>query len=270
MGSITRRLVADLHSKSSFLKQVSNVHFMTSVVTMNMKFSDACSGTTTGKGETLLPQEHPASQQLRLFSKVKSKAKSPVSKVEDPKEDISTEFSLDVVKAEIDACIDHLRHELSNFRSGRATPEMLDFVQVEVYGERVPLKSVAAVSVRSSQLLILSVYDPGAVDGVVRAIRESSLQLNANREGKSQEIQVPVPPPTRESVLALEKLIHKSGEAAKVSIRHSRHKGLREAKKAFPSKDDQKAAERDIQKLVDAATVDIDEVVKHKISTLHA
>lgn len=135
--------------------------------------------------------------------------------------------------------------------------------QVEVYGEKSPLKAAAAVSVRGPQLLALSVYDPGAVPAVVKAIRESPLGLEPRQEGKGQEVLVPVPPPTAETVKALEKLVAKAAEAAKVSVRHARHKAMEAAKRAFASKDDQKRAEKEVQAAVDAAVGSIADITKH-------
>lgn len=204
---------------------------------------------------------------LRSFAKGKGKVKEKKQADSPAEGEAVVEFSLAGVEYDIEHAVEHLQHELANIRSGRATPEMLDFVQVETYGEKSPLKSVAAVSVRSSQLLALSVYDPSTVDNVVKAIRNSPLQLNPSREG--QEVLVPVPPPTQETVKALEKLVHKAGEATKVSIRHARHKGIQEAKKALASKDDQKRAEKDIQKLVDKASSDVEAIIKHKNASFH-
>eukprot|EP00951_Prasinocladus_malaysianus_P034484 scaffold348451_cov45-Prasinocladus_malaysianus.AAC.2 len=124
-------------------------------------------------------------------------------------------FDLKDAQNDIDAAVEHLSHELANIRSGRATPEMLDFIQVEAYGERAPLKGLAAVSVRDPRLLSLSVYDPSVIDNVIKAIRDSPLKLNPTREGKGQEISVPVPPPTQDTIKALEKLVYKAGEDTK-------------------------------------------------------
>ena len=205
----------------------------------------------------------------RGFAKGKGKGKAKVTETPDTAGAASAaEFKLDTLKEGINASVTHFQHELSNFRSGRATPEMLDFVQVDAYGEATPLKAVAAVAVRSSQLLALTVYDPTLIDNVVKAVRDSPLSLNPSKQG--QEVLVPVPSPTKETVRALEGLVHKAAEAAKVSIRHVRHKGINDAKAALASKDDQKRAEKDIQKLVDSASSRIDDIAKHKIQSLHS
>ena len=179
----------------------------------------------------------------------------------------AAEFDLGAVGGDVDHALEHFQHELACIRSGRATPEMLDFVEVEAYGEKQPLKAAAATSVRSAQLLVLSVYDPSIIDNVVKAIRDSPLQLNPSIQG--QEVQVPIPRPTQETIKGLEKLVHKAGEAAKVTVRHARHKAIQDAKKAFTSKDDQKRAEKDVQKIVDDASKRVEDIMKHKMKSFH-
>lgn len=211
----------------------------------------------------------PLHQQSRSFAhKGKGKGGTTASVGKGGEEAVSA-YDPGELEAEVEKSLHHFQHELSNMRSGRATPEMLDFVQVDLYGEKAPLKAAAAVSVRSPQLLVLSVYDPGAVASVVKAVRDSPLGLSPRQEGKGQEVMVPVPPPTQETVKALEKLVAKAGESAKVAIRHARHKAIEASKAAFPSKDDQKRAEKDIQRAVDAAGARIGEITKHKLKSFH-
>lgn len=157
--------------------------------------------------------------------------------------------------------IHHLQHELANIRTGRATPGMLDHLKIDAYGDKVPLKAVGTVSVRDSHLLIVTLFDPGLVTMVVSAIAKSPLQLNPRVEG--QEILVPVPPPTAETVEAMRKLCKAEGETAKVSIRHARKLAL-DAARALPSDDAKFRIEKQVQNLTDNFIAETDQLVAAK------
>jgi ribosome recycling factor len=158
--------------------------------------------------------------------------------------------------------IDHLQHELANIRTGRATPGMLDHLKIDAYGEKLPMKAVGSVSVRDSHLLVVTLFDPTHMGAtVVSAIAKSPLKLTPRIEG--QEILVPVPPPTAETVEAMRKLCKAEGEAAKVSIRHARKLAL-DAARALPSDDAKFLIERQVQKLTDKYIEEIEQLVASK------
>ena len=161
----------------------------------------------------------------------------------------------------MNAAIHHLQHELANIRTGRATPGMLDHLKIEAYGERVPLKAVGTVSVRDSQLLAVSLFDPGLVEAVVAGIAQSPLQLNPRAEG--QEILVPVPSPTAETLTAMAKMCKGEGETAKVSVRHVRKLAL-DAVKALSSEDARRRAEKDVKQMTDKMVADVEQIVASK------
>lgn len=157
--------------------------------------------------------------------------------------------------------MDHLQHELSNIRTGRATSGMLDHLKVDVYGERLPLKAVGSATVRDPQLLAVTLFDPSTLDAVVAAIANSPLQLNPRAEG--QEVLVPVPSPTAETLAALGKVCRAEGEAAKVAVRHVR-KGAMEAAKGLASEDERRRLEREAQTLTDKYVAEVERLVEAK------
>jgi ribosome recycling factor len=164
--------------------------------------------------------------------------------------------------------IDHLQHELANIRMGRATPGMLDHLKVEAYGERLPMKAVGTVSVKSPQLLAVTVFDHSLVESVLSSISSSPLELNPKPDG--QEILVPVPPPTHETLEAMKKLCRSEAEAARVSIRHARKLAMASCAKSLSCKDEQHAMEKVIQRLTDSFADKINETVKNKNRDIEA
>jgi len=158
--------------------------------------------------------------------------------------------------------IDRFQHELANIRMGRATPGMLDHLKVEAYGEKLPMKAVGTVSVKSPQLLSVTVFDNALVDAVVSSISSSPLELNPKPDG--QEILVPIPSPTHETLDAMKKLCKSEAEAAKISIRHARKLAMNSCTKSILCKDERFTMEKVIQRMTNSFTEKIDETVKRK------
>jgi ribosome recycling factor len=167
----------------------------------------------------------------------------------------------------MERAIEHLQHELANLRTGRATPGMLDHLKADVYGEKLPLKAVGSVSVRDAQLLVVTLFDPATVEAVVAAIAHSPLRLTPRAEG--QEVLVPVPQPTAETLAALAKVCRSEGEAAKVSMRHVR-KGAMEAARGAASEDERRRLEKEVQAVTDKYVAEADRLVEAKQADITA
>jgi ribosome recycling factor len=157
--------------------------------------------------------------------------------------------------------IEHFQHELANIRMGRATPGMLDHLKVDAYGEKLPMKAVGTVSVKSPQLLAVTVFDTNLAGSVASCISSSPLALNPTVEG--QEVLVPIPAPTHETIDAIKKLCKSEAEAAKVSIRNAR-KLAKDATRTIQCKDEKFAAEKSIQKLTDDHIETVEKIFKQK------
>ena len=157
--------------------------------------------------------------------------------------------------------MEHLQHELANLRTGRATAGMLDHIKVDVYGERLPLKAVGSATVRSAQLLAITLFDADTAGAVAAAVAASPLQLSPRVEG--QEVLVPVSAPTAETLQALAKVCRVEGEAAKVSVRHVRKVAM-EAAKGLGSEDERRRVEREVQALTDKFVGEAERLVEAK------
>jgi ribosome recycling factor len=155
-------------------------------------------------------------------------------------------------RASMDKDIAHIKHEFSSVRSGKATPNMLDTVRVEMYGQQMALNQVATINAPEPRVLIVTPFDKGQIKIVEKAIRESGLGLEPSAQ--SGIIRVPLP--------AMNEQRRKEG---KVAIRHARTHAREGFKKLNGvSEDDVKHAEKDVQKLHDDYIHKVDELIKAK------
>ncbi|KAK4426069.1 Ribosome-recycling factor [Sesamum alatum] len=138
--------------------------------------------------------------------------------------------------AQMEAAIDALSRELIKLRTGRASAGMLDHIMVEHYGVKTPLNRMAVVSVLDPKTLSVTPYDPNALKELEKAIMSSPLGLNPKAD--NQRLITPIPPLTKEHMQAVCKVVAKSSEDVKQSIRRARQKALDSIKKAAPKKKD--------------------------------
>lgn len=160
----------------------------------------------------------------------------------------------------MDKALEHMQHELANIRMGRATPGMLDHLKVEAYGEKMPMKAVGTVTVKDPQRLAVTVFDINMAEAVASSIAASPLGLTPQVEG--QEILVPIPRPTQDTLDAMKKLCKTETESAKVSIRHARKLAMDQTSKLL-SEDARYQMEKEIQRLTDKYSEEV-ESISHK------
>jgi ribosome recycling factor len=166
-------------------------------------------------------------------------------------------------RAAMDKDIAHMKHEFTSVRSGKASPQMLETVKVEMYGQPMALNQVATINAPEPRVLIVTPFDKGQIKIVEKAIRESGLGLEPSAQGAI--IRVPLPAMNEQRRKELVKIVHKYGEEGKVAIRHARTHGREQFKKLNGvSEDDVKHAEKDLQKLHDDYIHKIDEMIKAK------
>ncbi len=174
--------------------------------------------------------------------------------------------SLPKYRDRMDRAVAALKEEFASLRTGRASSGLLDQVQVEAYGSRMPISQVGAVSVPEPRSITVSVWDKALVVSVEKAIRNAGLGLNPVVEG--QNLRIPVPPLTEERRRDLVKLAGKYGEQQRVAVRNVRRDAmddLRKAEKASViNQDEQKRMEIEVQKLTDEAVRRVDEALKTK------
>lgn len=175
-------------------------------------------------------------------------------------------FSLPALKERMQKSIASLRDELAGLRTGRASASLLEPVQVEAYGSRVPLNQVATVTVPETRMLSVQVWDRSLAGAVEKAIRNSGLGLNPAAEG--QVIRVPLPELNEERRRELTKVAHNYAEGARVAVRHIRRDGMDLLKKLEKdgelSQDESRKHSELVQQATDQAVADIDKVLAVK------
>lgn len=166
-------------------------------------------------------------------------------------------------RANMDKSIESAKHEFSSIRSGKASPNMLDSVRVEIYGTQMSLNQVANIVAPEPRLLTVTPYDRAQIKVIEKAIREADLGLDPVTQGTI--IRVPLPQMTEERRRDLVKIVHKFAEEGRIGVRHGRTDARDRLKKLDGvSEDDVKHAEKDVQKIHDEHITRIDELVKAK------
>ena len=169
-------------------------------------------------------------------------------------------------KSKMDKSMEALRTELSKIRTGKATTALLDMIKVEYYGQHMPLKQVANVTVLDAHTLSVTPWDKSTIQIIDKAILTADLGLNPVSDGTN--LKIPIPPLTEERRKDFVKLVKKFGEDAKVAIRNVRRDAnehlKRKQKDEKLSEDTLKEAEGKVQKMTDEHIGFIDEIIKKK------
>ncbi len=172
----------------------------------------------------------------------------------------------DIVRAarsNMEKALESSRREFGTVRAGKASPNMLDTVRVEMYGQSMQLNQVASVSSPEPRLLLVTPYDKGQIKAIEKAIRESDLGLDPST--MSGVVRVPLPALNEQRRKELVKVVHKLAEEGRVVIRHARTEARDKIKKLDGvSEDDKKHAEKDLQKLHDDHIGKIEALLKAK------
>jgi ribosome recycling factor len=178
----------------------------------------------------------------------------------------ATKFDIEDLKRRMAGAISVLKQELGGLRTGRASANLVEPIQVEAYGTHMPLNQLASVSVPEPRLLAVQVWDKASVAAVEKAIMGANLGLTPATEG--QVIRLRVPELTQDRRKELVKVAHKYAEAARVSVRHVRRDGMDLLKKMEKdenlSKDDHERMGEQVQKATDANIADIDQLLTAK------
>jgi ribosome recycling factor len=174
------------------------------------------------------------------------------------------------VNKRMDVAVEHVKHELSGVRTGRASVTILDSVHVEAYGSKMPLNQLASLSVPEPTLVVAQPFDPALLAAIEKAIRSAGLGLNPANDGKS--IRVPFPSLTEERRKELSRVVHKLAEEGRNSVRQVRRDANERLKKLLKdskiSEDDERKGLLEVQKLTDNHVKFVDEVQKKKDAEL--
>jgi len=162
--------------------------------------------------------------------------------------------------------VDYLVHEFSSVRTGKASPALVENIDVHAYGSTMKLKQLALITTPESRLLVLQPFDAGTVQDIERALKESNIGITPSVDGKI--IRLPIPELSEERRKELAKSLGKMAEEARVRVRGNRRTALDEAKKLKTaggiSEDDARHLEQEIQKLTDRFVKSIDDHLQHK------
>ena len=181
-------------------------------------------------------------------------------------EDDDVLFDPDTYELKMEGHVEYLRDSYAMIRAGRASPEQLDAVEVEAYGAMQPLRSVAHISVRGPQTLVVAVHDPSLAGAVEDAIAQSELGVQPVADGKV--ITVPFPKPSKEMRENLSKVAASKAEDVRVAIRRTRRKGADRLKRLENeenvSSDETHRYLDELQKLTDRFIKEVDEALAAK------
>lgn len=166
----------------------------------------------------------------------------------------------------MEGAITSLQTELMGLRTGRASINLLDSVQVPAYGSTVPMSQVGSVSVMDARMLAVNIWDKTIVGAADRAIRDAGLGLNPVVDG--QTLRIPIPPLNEERRIELTKVAGKYAESARIAVRNVRRDGMDALKKMEKdgeiNEDDLHSGSEEVQKLTDTYVKLVDETVKAK------
>jgi ribosome recycling factor len=162
--------------------------------------------------------------------------------------------------------VDATRNEFSTVRTGRASPHLLDRIEVDYYGAVTPLRQLANISASEARLLTVTPYDKSSIKAIEKSIMESDIGLTPSNDGSV--IRLTIPELTEERRKELVKVVHGIAENGRVAVRNVRRDimhDLRDLKKEGEvGEDEEKRAETELQKLTDQRVSEIDNFLAGK------
>ncbi len=174
---------------------------------------------------------------------------------------------LDATRSNMDKAIQHLNAEFSKIRAGKASPTMLEGINVDYYGASTPLNQAANVNSPDARTIVIQPWDKSLIGAIEKAIMESNLGLNPQNDG--EVVRLNVPPLTEERRKQLVKTAKTEAENSKIAVRNIRKESNEKVKKLQKdglAEDMAKDAEASIQQITDQFIARVDEVgvVKEK------
>jgi ribosome recycling factor len=166
----------------------------------------------------------------------------------------------------MEKAVEHLRHEMRGIRTGRATPALVEHIQVEYYGSPTALKSIASISVPEATQLLIKPFSPQDLKAIEKAVNDSKIGLTPHSDGK--QLRLMLPPLSQERRLQLVGQTKQHAEAAKISIRNARRDANKvldtEQKGGVMSEDDLAKAKEQVQDLTKQYETKVDDLIEHK------
>lgn len=172
---------------------------------------------------------------------------------------------LEDAKESMNKAVDHVENELTKIRAGKASPQMLDGINVDYYGSPTPLSQVANVNTPDARTIVIQPWEKNLISAIEKAITDANLGVNPQNDGVV--IRLSIPPLTEERRKDLVKKVKAEGEAGKVAIRNIRkdiNEKIKKLQKEGVSEDDVKTGEAEVQKLTDTFIAKVDKHIEVK------
>jgi ribosome recycling factor len=173
---------------------------------------------------------------------------------------------LDDARERMHKSVEATGHELGTIRAGRASPGLLDRIEVDYYGSATPLRNLATISAPEPRLLMIQPFDASQIKAIEKAINESDLGLNPSNDGKIVRLSIPeLNEERRRELVKVARHIVEEGRIAIRNVRRDVMHDLRELKEAGETgSDDEHRAEVGLQKLTDTSIAELDTLLKGK------
>ena len=170
------------------------------------------------------------------------------------------------IESRMQSTISATKSELSGIRAGRASPNMLDSIRVDVYGQKMSINQIGNITTPDSRTINVEIWDQSNVSIVEKALSESDLGINPQTEGSL--IRLPLPQLTEERRVEFLKLAGKISENSKVAIRNIRRDGIEKIKSSEKNKeigqDDSKKFQNEIEEITSKHIKEIEDNLKSK------
>ena len=164
---------------------------------------------------------------------------------------MSDVIDLSAAERRMGGAVEAVKSNFATIRTGRANPSLLDRIEVEVYGTRMPLRGVANIGAPEARLLTVTPFDPNSLKDIERAIRDANIGLNPQNDGRI--LRLPIPELTEERRRDLIRMARSMAEEGRVSVRHVRRDEMRDLhelrREGEISQDDEHRAEEELQEL---------------------
>lgn len=174
-------------------------------------------------------------------------------------------MDIELFKRDIEKCIEHLREDLSQIRTGRANPELVEEVPVDAYGVATPIRNVATISVIDAKTINIQPWDKSIVDNLARGLEDANLGFSIIKEG--DRVLVKLPDLTEERRKEYVKIMKERIEDGRVAVRQVRQKYMKEideAQKEGFSEDQADRLREEIEGIVKETNDKIEEIRKEK------
>ena len=162
--------------------------------------------------------------------------------------------------------IDSMRKDFLAIRTGRATPAVLEPIKISAYGQEMPIKQLATISVPEPRSIVIQPWDKSVLGDIEKAIQKSDLGINPTNDGKL--LRLAFPPLTEERRKELVKQVKKRGEEGKIAVRNVRRDAMEMLKLMEKdgdiSEDDEKRGQKEFEDLTKKIIEDIDKIVEAK------